>query len=182
MRRNVFLCMIVLFVLLGGFASYGEHQQEEKKEREVLSNEISIRAPNGEMIAPTFKALYDEIAKVIEKQFGQKKSFMLRWLDYVEYDCAGYFVFVEYVTEEGNRGNYVKTNCSLKKCHQAFYITEYGESDDTTIIWSTPGKDCPKEHCLLTVKDNYVYNYCEKCELKNMAFKSINHSDDGESL
>ena len=33
MRRNVFLCMIVLFVLLGGFASYGEHQQEEKKER-----------------------------------------------------------------------------------------------------------------------------------------------------
>lgn len=70
---------------------------------------LTLCAPNGELIAKDVSSLKEETALVIAKQFGDDFKFTITDIQYTPLK-NGYLALVSYELEDGRQSNYAKTN------------------------------------------------------------------------
>jgi hypothetical protein len=78
----------------------------------ILTNDaetLSLVAPNGQKIAKNIAALNSESSDIIEDIYGERKEFQIMGLVYYPMQ-KGYLVEVRYITYDGRKGKYIKTN------------------------------------------------------------------------
>lgn len=92
--------------------------QEAAKDGEATQEELalSLKAPSGEMIADDIRALKEEASLIINGDSKAGVELEIVALNYFP-ASTGYAVIVEYLTSDGNTGNFMKSkgvgvNCS----------------------------------------------------------------------
>ncbi|ADV42479.1 hypothetical protein [Bacteroides helcogenes] len=81
------------------------------KDESPVSQEtnVSLIAPNGELIAKDMAALNKETALIIAKQYGEDLDFKITDIEYTQIN-DGYLALIAYQLSNGRSSNYAKTN------------------------------------------------------------------------
>jgi len=138
---------------------------------------LNMTAPNGEKISENVFKLKDEISSILKNSHNISEDFEITNLKYLPV-AKGYFVFIEYQTSSGIKGNIVKAKDTNVK-HFSKVITLNvprlkSQSEDTgggvdNIVFSCN----PRGSCSSCIVEGEMweggataYCSCSECELK----------------
>lgn len=112
----------------------------------------------------THSCLDSDVSMIINERFGESRDFEVTEINYIIESKDDYLVFVEYKTENGTKGNYVKTTADIH--FDSYYVKfEFTRETMPTYLRCIPENGCPYSGRLIW-RDSVVTPLCKKCELK----------------
>jgi hypothetical protein len=172
--RVFFLASIIVMTGLTGCSQDDEMLQTNGTET------LSLVAPNGQLIAENRAALNSESSGIIEGIYGERKEFQITELVYYPMQ-KGYLVEIRYVTYDGIKGKYIKTNNASEignASNNVIRLKNGSESGSTvTTVYSCKNNNhqkCPDCEMVMIINNDGSKNprcFCSQgdrnvCELK----------------
>ena len=110
------------------------------------------------------EVLNNDVSKILKERFDENKDFEIKEINLIPDARGGDIVFVEYETEDGIKGNYVRMDTSLR--FEAYDVRLQPIPKGLPVyLRCIPEEDCPYDGRLIW-RDSVVTPLCEKCILK----------------
>lgn len=172
MKRFVFTVFWTLTLMsFTGCSNESENVMQNSQEAN-----LTLTAPNGEIIAKDIPSLRNETTIIIAKQFGDDFNFTITDIEYIPVG-NGYLALVSYELEDGRRSNYAKTN-SLEVINSSpVDIMNYKSSnknlnweinDEKTVLRTTTRGLCSTSETSFVCKSA---TNCKPCQVKVSQFQ-----------
>lgn len=181
---SIFQIVFGLLVIGNFWACRQENALFSQKDDMLFSRaeqSLNLKAPSGLLIASSVSDLREETVEIVRERFGVDKKFEIIELNYLGDSKDGYVVFVEYKTEDGIRGNYLKARNSKIKFNTNQVVMgsssltkskskSEGDSGDEYVIRCLAGGNCSQSQCTLGGEFvdglTSVWCNCAECTLK----------------
>lgn len=182
---SIFQVVFILLVTSCFCACRQENDFFSQKDEMLFSRaeqSLNLEAPSGLLIASSISDLKEEAAEIVGERFGVDKKFDIIELNYLGDSKDGYVVFVEYETEDGIRGNYLKAKNSKIKFNTDQVVmsvssltkvksrSEGGSGGGDYVVRCLARGNCTQSQCTLGGEigggSTSVWCNCAECALK----------------
>ena len=174
--------VVFISIMLSCFLACNQESDICQEEDIVLASRsgqiLSLKAPNGKLIAPSIMDLKKKASEIIGERFGVDKEFRIVEVNYLEEIKDGYAAFIEYETKDGIRGNYVISNSPELKFNADQVVMSMSSSAKIKSRSESGGGElvytyrclargiCTQSECILVGQGMTISCKCAECALK----------------